>query len=140
MVCNIEDDDLPFDEQRCVLPNERGRVIDPSTSAPLPGLYTSGWIKRGPSGIIGTNKPDAVETVRSMVEDLQAGQLASGDRESRAALESNLRERGVRFVSYPEWLKLDALEIEKGKPLGRPRVKLAGREEMLAALDAGRDA
>jgi len=132
--------DLPFDERRGVLPNEKGRVIDPATSAPLPGLYTSGWIKRGPSGIIGTNKPDAVETVRSMIEDLESGHIATEDREGHGALEAILRERGVRFVSYAEWLKLDALEIERGKSAGRPRVKLAGREEMLAELGDRRDA
>jgi len=130
--------DLPFDDRRGRLPNEKGRVVEPSTSAPLPGLYTSGWIKRGPSGIIGTNKPDAVETVRSMIEDLQADRLAPGDRENRDMLEETLRDRGVRFVSYPEWVKLDALEIDRGKSAGRPRVKFAGREEMLAALGDGR--
>ena len=129
--------DLPFDERLGVLPNDKGRLIEPSSSAPIPGLYTCGWIKRGPSGIIGTNKPDAVETVRSMIEDLRGGRLASTDPASRTALEATLRERSVRFVTYPEWQRLDALEIERGKAAGRPRVKLTAREEMLAALDAG---
>jgi ferredoxin--NADP+ reductase len=125
---------LPFDERRGVLPNDQGRLIDPASSAPIPGLYTSGWIKRGPSGIIGTNKPDAVETVRSMVEDLKAGRLVTPEPASRAVLETTLRERHVRFVTYPEWQKLDALEIERGKAVGRPRVKFAARQQIFAAL------
>ena len=128
---------LPYDERRGVLPNDKGRLIDPSSSSPLPGMYTSGWIKRGPSGIIGTNKPDAVETVRSMFEDLQAGRLASAAPPPRAALEATLRERRVRFVTYPDWQRLDALEIERGKAAGRPRVKMTRREQMLAALGDG---
>jgi hypothetical protein len=73
-----------------------------------------------------------------MVEDLQADRVAPGDRESRDVLEATLSERGVRFVSYPEWIKLDALEVERGKSAGRPRVKFARREEILAALGDGR--
>jgi ferredoxin--NADP+ reductase len=129
--------DLPYDERRGVLPNDKGRLIEPPSSTPLRGLYTSGWIKRGPSGIIGTNKPDAVETVRSMLEDLQAGHLASDDPPPRAALEALLRERRVRFVTYAEWQKIDSLEREQGKAAGRPRVKITRREQMLAALGGG---
>jgi ferredoxin--NADP+ reductase len=126
---------LPFDERKGILPNERGRVIDPATSKHLPGLYTSGWIKRGPSGIIGTNKPDAVETVQSMLEDRLASERSSSRVAGNGSVEAILRGRGVRFVTYPEWLQLDALEIERGRSSGRPRVKIARREEMLAALD-----
>jgi len=129
--------DLPFDERRGVLSNDQGRLVDLSSSAPIPGFYTSGWIKRGPSGIIGTNKPDAVETVRSMLEDFRAGRVASTDPGSRTTLEATLRDRRVRFVSYPEWQKLDALEIDRGRAAGRPRVKFTTRERMFAELGNG---
>lgn len=125
---------LPYDERRGVLPNETGRLIDPDSGAVLPGLYTSGWIKRGPSGIIGTNKPDAVETVNSMLEDRQSGRLASTDPLDRTKLEATLRDRGVRFVTYAEWQTIDRLEVERGKAAGRPRVKIARKEQIFTAL------
>jgi len=131
--------DLPFDDKRGVLPNEKGRIVDPSIPAALHGLYASGWIKRGPSGVIGTNKPDAAETVDCMLEDLRADRFLSDDDpasgKSRNAVEQYLRRRDVPYIGYPDWLKLDAIEIEKGKPLGRPRVKFTRREDFLAALE-----
>jgi ferredoxin--NADP+ reductase len=105
----------------------------------LQGLYASGWIKRGPSGVIGTNKPDALETVECMLEDLQADRFLSDDDpasgKSRDAVEQYLRRRDVPYIGYPDWLKLDAIEIENGKSLGRPRVKFTRREDFLAALE-----
>jgi ferredoxin/flavodoxin---NADP+ reductase len=125
--------DLPFDERSGTIPSDRGRVRGPD-GAPLPGLYVAGWIKRGPSGVIGTNKPDAAETVEQMLADLDAGQLARPTAPDRAAFEALLRERGVRWVSYDDWRQLDALEIESGQAVGRVRRKLVRYEEFLRSL------
>jgi ferredoxin--NADP+ reductase len=129
--------DLPFDDRDGVLPNVNGRIVDPSTSSPVRGFYASGWIKRGPSGIIGTNKPDALETVRSMLEDLREGRPGPDRRPGRETLESVFRERAVRYVSYPEWLELDRIELARGQASGRPRVKFVDREAMFKALEGG---
>ena len=127
---------VPFDEKRAVIPNAQGRVIDPATGAPLPGLYAAGWIKRGPSGIIGTNKPDSLETVQSMCEDVKNGNVPSGPLASREALEALLRTRQVEFVTYQDWQLLDKLEVANGQAIGRPRLKYTRVADMLDALRA----
>jgi ferredoxin--NADP+ reductase len=127
--------DLPFEESWGVIPNDAGRIIDPETRAPLTGLYTSGWIRRGPSGVIGTNKADAQETVKSMIEDLRAGVLLEPERPEPGAIREFLDERGARVVTYDDWQKLDALEIARGKAQDRPRVKITRHEEFLNALE-----
>jgi len=121
---------VPFDERRGVIPNRGGRVLDES-GEPVPGLYCAGWIKRGPSGVIGTNKKDATETVELLLEDAEAGLLAR-DREA-GNLEDLLVERGVDFVAYGGWQAIDGLERTRGEPVGRPRIKLCTWEELLAA-------
>jgi len=126
--------DLPFRDDWGVLPNEAGRILADDGRA-LPGLYTSGWIKRGPSGVIGTNKPDAAETVRAMLEDRQAGRLCRPPHPQRQALDDLFRERGVRPVSYADWRKIDGAERAAGASAGRPRVKLVTREAMRGLLD-----
>ncbi len=128
---------LPFDERRGVVPNEEGRVIDPQSQQPLAGLYVSGWIKRGPTGVIGTNKPDAGETVEAMMEDLGAG-LVLGDEVDRAAVDDMVRRGQPAFVSWKDWLSLQKLEETRGAAGGRPRVKITSVEEMLAALSQAR--
>ena len=125
---------VPFDEKWGVILNQKGRVLDPDSKQPQLGEYTAGWIKRGPSGVIGTNKPDAAETVLAMLEDAAAGRVLTPIEPDRAAAERLLRQRQPRLVTYPEWLRLNALEIERGRPRGRPRVKLTRVDEMLAAL------
>jgi len=125
---------VPFDEKWGVILNQKGRVLDPDSKQPQLGEYTAGWIKRGPSGVIGTNKPDAAETVVAMLEDAAAGRVLTPDEPDRAAAERLLRQRQPRLVTYPEWLRLNALEIERGRPRGRPRVKFTRVDEMLAAL------
>lgn len=127
--------DLPFDERSGTVPNERGRVVDPASREPLAGVYVSGWIKRGPTGVIGTNKADAGETVEAMLEDLAAGRLlgpAAPDGDAAARL---VRERRPQLVTYEDWRRLDALEVRRGKSAGRPRIKFTSVEEMLAHLD-----
>ena len=105
-----------------------------SGGAPVTGLYCAGWIKRGPTGVIGTNKKDATETVERLLEDARAGRL-----EPRAgrSLEDVLAERGAGAVMYSGWEAIDALERSRGEPHGRPRIKLATWDELLAAAGSG---
>lgn len=135
--------ELPFDERSGTLPNTDGRILDPASSAPLPRLYTAGWIKRGPSGVIGTNKPDAIATVRAMLEDAGAANFGenlaaaagSGFDPDPEAVSRMLAERGVRVVTFADWKRLDALEVERGEAVGKPREKFTQVADMLAALD-----
>ncbi len=126
---------VPFRDDWAVIPNEAGRVIDPADGQPLLGQYAAGWIKRGPQGVIGTNKPDALETVRAMLEDLAQGRLPEPASPAADAAERLVRERQPDVFSYEDWNRLDALEIERGAPLGRPRLKYTEVREMLAALE-----
>ena len=130
--------DVPFDERSFVLPNERGRVLAPD-GEPLPGVYAVGWIKRGPTGILGTNKRDAEETVGCLVEDLRAGALPQPPNPGREQIDALLAERKPDLVTVEGWRAIDAHEVERGRGEQRPRVKLASREELLAAASAGAD-
>jgi ferredoxin/flavodoxin---NADP+ reductase len=116
---------VPFDEGTGTVPNEGGRVE--------PGLYVAGWIKRGPSGVIGTNKKDATETVALLVQDAAAGKLPSASGEDLLDL---LAERDARPVLYAGWEAIDAAEKAAGEPKGRPRVKLCSWDELLSASKA----
>jgi ferredoxin/flavodoxin---NADP+ reductase len=127
--------DVPFDERRFVLPNERGRVLAPD-GAPLPGVYAVGWIKRGPTGILGTNKRDAEETVGCLVEDLRQGALPAPAAPGAEAIDALLAEHRPDLVTVDGWRAIDAHELERGRHAERPRVKLASREELLAAATA----
>jgi len=109
---------VPFDEGRRTIPNDHGRVAGAERT------YAAGWIKRGPSGVIGTNKKDATETVELLLEDARAGALDHARDDSAQSLETLLEERGVEFVEYAGWQAIDAAERADGAPLGRPRVKL----------------
>ena len=120
---------VPFDDAAFTVPNDRGRVLE-SDGERAPGVYCAGWIKRGPSGVIGTNKKDATETVELLLEDARSGALPGGSGED---LETLLAERGVAHVLYAGWEAIDADERGRGEPLGRPRVKLATWDELLAA-------
>ena len=124
---------VPFDERHGTVPHRQGRVLDGDTV--VPGLYVSGWIKRGPSGVIGTNKPDAAETVASILADAAAGALpvpVAPDPASAAAL---VRERQSRVVAFADWARIDAAETARGKACGRPRIKCTTVEEFLAAAE-----
>jgi ferredoxin--NADP+ reductase len=124
--------DVPFDERYFVLPNERGRVLAPG-GEPLTGVYTVGWIKRGPTGILGTNKRDAEETIRCLAEDLRAGALETPTGSGRERIDALLAERRPDLVTADGWRAIDAHELERGHAEGRPRVKLTSRDELLAA-------
>jgi ferredoxin--NADP+ reductase len=121
---------VPFDERRALIPNEGGRVLGPE-GAPLRGVYCAGWIKRGPSGVIGTNKKDATETVALLLEDAAEGRIGGEPRAE--TLEGLLAERGAEYVAYTGWEAIDTEERGRGQPLGRPRVKLCSWDELLAA-------
>jgi ferredoxin--NADP+ reductase len=116
---------VPFDEGSRTIPNEGGRVE--------PGLYVAGWIKRGPSGVIGTNKKDATETIELLLADAGAGLLPP---RGEGTLEELLAERGVEPVLYAGWEAIDATERSAGEPHGRPRIKLATWDDLLAAAKA----
>lgn len=126
---------LPFDTRWGTVPHEAGRVIDPDTGDPLAGCYVAGWIKRGPTGVIGTNKADAGETVQTMLGDLARGDVLDPVEPAPAAAEHLVRERQPRVVTYEDWLRLDEVETTRGKAEGRPRVKFTSVEEILAALE-----
>jgi ferredoxin--NADP+ reductase len=121
---------VPFDERRATIHNEGGRVTREGTGEPLPGVYTAGWIKRGPSGVIGTNKKCAHETVDRLLEDLSVGRLPEPVTEPDQVL-SAITARGVDIVDYVGWEAVDAHERALGEPQGRPRVKLVRRAELL---------
>ncbi|HIB45254.1 MAG TPA: NADP oxidoreductase [Candidatus Lambdaproteobacteria bacterium] len=124
--------DLPFDQKSGTIPNECGQVKDPENGNLLRNReYVAGWIKRGPSGVIGTNKQDAVETVHRMLETFLKEKIESGKNVSNPDIVSLLEKRKVEFVSFADWKLLDAHEIEAGQKQGRPRVKLTSTAEML---------
>jgi ferredoxin--NADP+ reductase len=125
---------VPFHESWGVILNENGRVLDPDTKQPVVGEYAAGWIKRGPSGVIGTNKPDAAQTVVCMMEDLAAGRVLKPEEPDRSSAEGLIRGRQPHVVSYADWLKLNEIEVSRGRAAGRPRVKFTRVEDMLAAL------
>jgi ferredoxin--NADP+ reductase len=115
---------VPFDPDRAVIPNEGGRVA--------PGEYCSGWIKRGPSGIIGTNKKDANETAALILSDAAAGLLPTPADPSPDTIEALVAERQPHLVEYAGWEAIDAHERQRGEPHGRPRVKLSTWDELMA--------
>lgn len=128
---------LPFDEAAGVLPNVAGRVVDPATGDPLFGVYCSGWIKRGPTGMIGTNKTDSAQTVETLLDDYVAGQLEEPvtDREN---LEALLERRGVAPIDAAGWLAIDLAERKAGRESGRTRAKLVSVEELVRAARSAR--
>jgi ferredoxin--NADP+ reductase len=122
----------PFDERAGTMPNAGGRVQDESGGT-IPGLYCAGWIKRGPTGVIGTNKKDATETVELLLEDARAGRLS---RRSASTIDDLVADRGIQVVTYEGWEAIDALERSRGEEQSRPRVKLCSWDELLAAASS----
>jgi len=137
--------DVPFDQRSGVIPNDGGRILDPAAGAPLPGEYVVGWIKRGPTGVIGTNKKDAQETVNAILADLSALDDGQNGRPAMrpnglthvpgqpdaAAIEALLRARQPDLVPYSGWEAIDRHELARGQAAGRARVKLTRIDEML---------
>lgn len=125
---------VPFHESTGVIPNDQGRVIDPETKEPIIGLYAAGWIKRGATGVIGTNKADAAITVAGMAADSKLGKILTPTEATAEAAERLIFGRQPGFISYSDWRRLDELELARGRAACRPRVKFTSTEEMLAAL------
>lgn len=121
---------LPFQPNGGTIPNQKGRITD--SEQVYIGLYAAGWIKRGPTGIIGTNKGDSEETIQSLVEDIP--QLNPCPEPSSEAVLEFLKSREVRVVSFADWKKIDAAEIERGAKLGKPREKFVRVTGMLSAI------
>jgi ferredoxin--NADP+ reductase len=122
---------LPFDQRSGTIPNRGGRVL--AGDRDLPQIYVAGWIKRGPTGIIGTNRADSVATVASLVADLPK-LSAAGRKSGFASILELLQRRNIRPVSFADWKRIDAAEIARGAKSGKPREKFTDVKEMLALL------
>jgi ferredoxin--NADP+ reductase len=127
---------VPYNDSWGVIYNEAGRVVEADSKNPVLGEYTAGWIKRGPSGVIGTNKPDSVDTVEKMIEDLDAGKVLTPFIPDEQSLESFIRERQPDYFSFADWQRLDEMEKARGAAAGRPRIKFTRIDEMIAAKNA----
>lgn len=122
---------VPFDDQSATIPNDAGRVLDATGGSPVSGLYTAGWIKRGPSGVIGTNRSCAAETVESVWADLESGALADPSTTDPDVIRELMSDRDVHIVDARGWDAIDARERELGAEGGRERTKIRDREELL---------
>lgn len=129
------DEGVPFDAGRGVVPNDDGRVTSGGT--PVAGLYCTGWIARGPRGLIGDNRDHGVRTAKHVLEDFPEGATRDA-RPGTAALDRLLADRGVRAVCMDGWRRIDASERRRGEPLGKPREKYTCIKEMLALAGANR--
>lgn len=127
-------ENVPFDQRHGTIPNDQGRVKDPASGQVIAGEYVVGWAKRGPSGVIGTNKPDATETVERMLTDLPV--ITPAPAPDPSAIDGLLEERQLEFVTIEGWRILDQIEVERGVAQGKPRVKFTRIQDMLAALHA----
>lgn len=125
--------DLPFDEQAGVIPNADGRILDAS-GAVIPGAYVVGWIRRGPLGVIGTNKADASHVAKRIIADVPSLEPVDDARRSHGAVDALLARRGVRVTSYADWLHLDLVELSEGRASGKLREKLTSVEQMMNEL------
>lgn len=123
---------LPFDDVRGVLPNDKGRIVE--GGVPFSGFYVTGWLKRGPSGIIGTNRADSIETVESLLADLpnNPNPATSG----LSGVMPLIRQRCAKIVGLSDWFNIDAAEVERGRGKGKPREKFTQVEEMLTLLSS----
>lgn len=129
----VEMEGVPFHKSWGIFPNEDGRItVSEEDTTPVNGFYAAGWIKRGPSGVIGTNKPDSYKTVDALIEDIDKLSCENPD---SSAVEALLKERNIRAVSFDDWKKIDAAEISRGEDCGKPREKFTSIEEMLAVLE-----
>jgi ferredoxin--NADP+ reductase len=123
---------LPYDQASDTLPHRAGAVYDPATGLPVPGIYCVGWIKRGATGVIGSNKTDARESVETILADLGAGRLA-GPRYDIEHLTGLVRSRQPEVISAPEWARIDEAERREGDAAGRPRIKFVHLSDLLSS-------
>ncbi len=123
-------DGVPFDDKRCVIPHAEGRALD-AEGQPVTGVYCTGWIKRGPNGVIGTNKKDGAETANALLADLAAGRLNEPPSPTLEAAEALVADHRPEAIEYAHWESIDAHERDRGEPHGRPRIKLCSWDELL---------
>jgi len=123
---------VPFNERRGIISNVDGRVTEVDSGDVKAGEYVAGWIKRGPSGVIGTNKADATATVKLMLEDVAGLTPAAGDLADPTSVDTLLASRNTQVVDFDAWLRVENFEVTRGKEQGRPRVKVTRIDEMLA--------
>ena len=133
--CGVPIEGVPFDATRGVVPNEAGKVIDGGQA--MPGHYVTGWFKRGPTGIIGTNRADSIETVESLLADFDGS--VSETKTGVVGLRALLQSRGVQIVDLSGWHAIDAAEIERGMAHGKPREKFTRTADMLAVAHGAND-
>lgn len=136
---------IPFNHARGLVPNEDGRVVTPledngDSAAPVPGVYTSGWVKRGPTGVIATTMYDAFDTGDVIVSDWDSGRKflefgGSGEKRGWDVLKGEVEKMGLRPVSWSQWQRIDEAEKARGRAVGKEREKFASEEEMLKVLD-----
>ncbi|KAK9822433.1 hypothetical protein WJX74_007441 [Apatococcus lobatus] len=135
--CSVPLPGVPFDSRKGIIPNSLGRVLrgdETSTPTAVPGLYTVGWVKRGPTGIIGSNLVDAQQTVECIKEDIGRLPPLRAHRVGAAALQELLQKRCCRAVSFENWSRIDAVEVSRGLMVGKPREKFTSASAMLACL------
>jgi len=129
---------VPFDHATSTINNIAGQVVHPNTGEVVPGEYVVGWAKRGPTGLIGNNKPDSAATVEALLADLPMLQGISDDHRDLLPIEAFLHERDIDYVTYQDWKMLDQYEVACGARQGRPRVKVTTVAEMMAIIRQGR--
>ena len=130
---------VAFDEKKGRISNKEGRVTDPKTGEHLEGEYVVGWAKRGPSGLVGTNRACSVDTVGKILEDLKEGRVPAPGKGSEEEALALIASKQPKYVSFSDWQVLDRLELENGKAAGKDRLKFTRIEEMLAALEAAKE-
>ncbi len=129
---------VSFDDRRGIFPNSQGRLMNPDTGQPSPGQYVVGWAKRGPTGLIGTNRPDSAKTVQAMVEDIQGKTAAVSPLKRPEAVLDLLCSRGVDYVTFEDWQGLDQEEVARGKAKGKVRDKFPRIDEMMTVIHRAR--
>ena len=125
---------VPFAHATSTINNIVGEVVHPNTGEAMPGEYVVGWAKRGPTGLIGNNKPDSAASVEAMLVDLPHVQGIGDDLRDLSRIVAYLHERGIDSVTYQEWKMLDQYEVASGSGQGRPRVKVTTVPEMIAVI------
>ncbi|EME67309.1 ferredoxin domain oxidoreductase [Rhodococcus ruber BKS 20-38] len=126
---------LPFDPERGIIPNVNGRVVDPATGDYIPGVYVTGWIKRGPSGVIGTNKVCAAETIEMLIADFLDGKLTEPEQNPEEIV-SLLAQRATDVLTFEDWKRIDRAEREAGRAEGRTRIKFVDPQVILNTVRA----
>ena len=126
---------VPFDSAQGTIANREGRVIDPGSGAARPGEYAVGWAQSGPRGLIGMHKKASADVVKLMFEDLESGVIGQRPELEDRSVAALLDSRGVPYATFADWERLNAQEVERGKPRGAPRVKFSDVAEMLEAME-----